>query len=270
MESWSYGQDASLSAVTTTPQTDQIMISDQSRGAAKDLLGKVQSESARLAAQLAGMVQAKTLTRQRTGKRGLRIDGKRLHRMAIDDGRVFKQRSDSVTIDATVHISLDISASMGSRMELAREAVLSLVLALKQINGVTISASAYPGTQADRVYPIASAHDSGKTAAEILTTLNSHDTTPMATGLWHAVHQVLQARTERRLILMVTDGEPDIDHRKSVIDLVNRCGQSGIEVVGLGIQVHTVEQLFPKSLVIDRLAQLKASIFELTRAWLIA
>ena len=179
MESWSYGQDASLFAVTTTPQTDQIMISDQSRGAAKGLLGKVQSEY------------------------------------------------------ATVHISLDISASMGSRMELAREAVLSLVLALKQINGVTISASAYPGTQADRVYPIASAHDSGKTAAEILTTLDSHDTTPMATGLWHAVHQVLQARTERRLILMVTDGEPDIDHRKSVIDLVNRCGQSGMEVVAM-------------------------------------
>ena len=72
-----------------------------------------------------------------------------------------------------------------------------------------------------------------KTAAEILTTLDSHDTTPMATGLWHAVHQVLQARTERRLILMVTDGEPDIDHRKSVIDLVNRCGQSGMEVVAM-------------------------------------
>ena len=122
LESWSCEQSAGFSAVTTTPGTDEVVINDEDREAAKDLLWKVKSESARLAAQLTGLVQAKTLTRDRIGKRGMRIDGKRLHRISLDDGRLFKRRSESIAINATVHISLDISASMASRMPLAREA----------------------------------------------------------------------------------------------------------------------------------------------------
>ncbi|MGI9276476.1 MAG: hypothetical protein ACR2PT_16730, partial [Endozoicomonas sp.] len=68
--------------------------------------------------------------------------------------------------------------------------------------------------------------------------------------------------------LMVTDGGPDIDHHRPVVDLVRRCGQSGIDVVGLGISVQTVEQLFPRSLVIDQLSELKSSLFRLTQDWL--
>ena len=269
LESWSSEQSAGLSAVTTTPVADEVVINDENRDEAKDLLRKAKSESARLAAQLTGLIQAKTLTRDRIGKRGLRIDGKRLHRVAMDDGRLFKRRSESIEINATVHISLDISASMGSRMELAREAVLALVLALKPIKGVTVTASAYPGSQAERVYPIASGKEPDLGVAETLSALDSHDSTPMATGLWHAVHQICQSNAERRLILMITDGAPDIDHHDAVVDLVNRCGHSGIDVVGLGINVQLVEELFPKSLMIEQLSQLKTALFSLAQHWLI-
>ena len=68
---------------------------------------------------------------------------------------------------------------------------------------------------------------------------------------------------------MVTDGGPDIDHHQPVLDLVRRCGQSGIDIVGLGISVSTVEQLFPESLVINQLEQLKPSLFILTRNWIV-
>ena len=267
--SWSCDQSSGLSAITATPGQDEVVISDQDRQAAKDLLWKVKSKSAQLAAQLTGLVQAKTLTRDRTGKRGIRIDGKRLHRMALDDGRLFKRRAESITVNATVHISLDISSSMASRMELAREAVLALVYALKQLNGVTVSASAYPGAREDRVFPIMTGKESTQTVAETLVALDSHDSTPMATGLWHAVHQICQVNAERRLILMITDGAPDIDHQDAVVDLVSRCQQSGIDVVGLGINVPLVEALFPKSLMIDQLGQLKTSLFKLTRNWLV-
>ena len=269
LESWSCEQSAGFSAVTTTPRVDNVVINDENREAAKDLLWKVKSESARLAAQLTGLVQAKTLTRDRIGKRGMRIDGKRMHRVALDDGRLFKRRSESIEINATVHISLDISASMGSRMPLAREAVLALVLALKPIKGVTVTASAYPGTLAERVYPIASGKKSGLRVAETLSALDSHDSTPMATGLWHAVHQICQSNAERRLILMITDGAPDIDHHDAVVDLVKRCGHSGIDVVGLGINIQLEEALFPKSLMIEQLGELKNGLFNLTRDWLL-
>ena len=269
LESWSCEQSSSLSAITTTPKSDKVLICNEDQQAAKDLLWKVKIESAGLAAQLTGLIQAKTLTRDRTGKRGIRIDGKRLHRMALDDGRLFKRRAESITINATVHISLDISSSMASRMELAREAVLALVYALKQINGVTVSASAYPGTREDRVFPIVTGKESTRAIAETLAALDSHDSTPMATGLWHAVHQICQTNAERRLILMITDGVPDIDHHDAVVDLVSRCQQSNIDVVGLGINVPLVKELFPKGLMIAQLSQLKTALFGLTKRWLI-
>ena len=269
LESWSCEQSAGFSVVTTTPGTDEVIINDEDREAARDLLWKVKSESARLAAQLTGLVQAKTMTRDRVGKRGVRIDGKRLHRVALDDGRLFKRRSESIEINAAVHISLDISASMCSRMALAREAVLALVYALKQINGVTVTASAYPGTREDRIIPVVTGKELSQVVAETLAVLDSHDSTPMATGLWHAVHQICQANSERRLILMITDGAPDIDHHDAVVDLVKRCRHSGIDVVGLGINIQLGEELFPRRLMIEQLGELKNELFSLTRDWLL-
>ena len=270
LESWSCEQSAGFSAITTTPGIDEVVISDEDREAAKDLLWKVKSESARLTAQLTGLVQAKTMTRDRVGKRGMRIDGRRLHRMALDDGRLFKRRSESIEINAAVHISLDISASMCSRMTLAREAVLALVYALKQINGVTVTTSAYPGTREDRIIPVVTGKESTQVVAETLAALDSHDSTPMATGLWHAVHQICQLNAERRLILMITDGAPDIDHHDAVVDLVKRCGHSGIDVVGLGINIQLGEELFPRRLMIEQLGELKNELFSLTRDWLLS
>ncbi len=269
LESWSLQQGSGCSGISTTPEVGKVTVSEADKQAGQMLLEKVKLESSRLAAQLTGLVQAKTLAHNRTGKRGAKLDGRRLHRAALNDGRVFKQRSETLAINAAVHISLDISASMGPRMELAREAVLALVIALKQINGVTVSASAYPGNADNEVFEILTQGDSVQKTASVLTALNSHDSTPMATGLWHSVHQVLQAKTERRLILMITDGGPDRDHHNPVLELVKRCEKSEIEVIGLGIAVAAVEKLFSQSVVISQLDQLKSSLFGLTQHWLI-
>ena len=153
---------------------------------------------------------------------------------------------------------------------MAREAVLSLLLALKSIKGVTASASAYPGTSEERVYAIASGQDKATTVAERLAALDSHDTTPMATGLWHAIHQVLQKKAQRRLILMITDGEPDVDHYDAVVDLVKRCQQSAIDVVGLGINIQIPEELFPKGVMIEHMGDLKDGLFSLTKDYLLS
>ncbi len=200
---------------------------------------------------------------KRPGKRGAKLDGRRLHRVAMNDGRVFKQRSEALSINAAVHISLDISASMGPRMELAREAVLALMIALKQINGVTMSASAYPGDSDNGVFEILTQSNSAQKAASVLTALNGHDSTPMATGLWHSVHQVFQVKTERKLILMITDGGPDRDHYKTVVDLAGKCQASEIDVVGVDINTPISEELLPSSVIIDHLNQLKLAMFGL-------
>ena len=270
LTSWGAGQQGGLSAITTTPSVDRVEVVDMDREEGQKLLWKTKAESARLAAQLTGLVQAKTLCRNRTGKRGEKLDGKRLHRMAIGDSRLFCKRSEAMTIDATVHLCLDISSSMASRMELARDAVLALAYALNQINGVTVFVSAYPGKNDSGVFEVMKSNDRLQDVAAVLSALNAHDSTPMATGLWHAVHQVLHAKADRRLIIMITDGAPDCDHHQPVMELVKRCEQSGIEVVGLGINVNSVEKLFPQSVVVTKLSELKSALFECSRLWLAA
>ena len=270
LEGWSLRQKGGLSAVTTTPSVDRVEVFDIHRREGQSLLWRTKAESSRLAAQLTGLVQAKTLCRDRTGKRGKKLDGKRLHRMAIGDSRLFCKRSEAITIDATVHLCLDISSSMSARMGLAREAVLALVFALKQINGVTVSVSAYPGKNECGVFEVMKPDDRLQDVAAVLSALDAHDSTPMATGLWHSVHQLLQAKAERRLIIMITDGAPDCDHHQPVMDLVKRCEVSGLEVIGLGINIHSVEQLFPRSVVITQLHDLKSALFEQARLLLVA
>ena len=188
----------------------------------------------------------------------------------LGDDRLFCKRSEAVTVDATVHLCLDISSSMASRMGLAREAVLALAYALNQINGVTVSVSAYPGKNECDVFEVMKPDDRLQDVAAVLSVLNAHDSTPMATGLWHAVHQVLQKKAERRLIIMITDGAPDCDHHQPVMDLMKRCEQSGIEVSGLGINVNSVKQIFPRSMVITQLHELKSALFEQAKIWLVA
>ena len=87
LTSWSAGQQGGLSAVTTTPSVDRVEVIDYDREEGQILLWKTKTESAWLAAQLSGLVQAKTLCRDRTGKRGKKLDGKRLYRMALGDNR---------------------------------------------------------------------------------------------------------------------------------------------------------------------------------------
>ena len=69
---------------------------------------------------------------------------------------------------------------------------------------------------AERIYPIASGKKYDLRVAETLTALDSHDLTLMATGLWHAVYQICQTNAERCLLLMITNGAPDIDHPDAV------------------------------------------------------
>ncbi len=69
--------------------------------------------------------------------------------------------------------------------------------------------------------------------------------------------------------MMITDGSPDRNHQEVVLDLIRRSESSGGEIIGLGIEARAVEKLFPKYTVIDRLSELKSSLFLLVHGWLV-
>ncbi|MCC4104145.1 VWA domain-containing protein [Escherichia coli] len=56
--------------------------------------------------------------------------------------------------------------------------------------------------------------------------------TPMAEAMWYAAFELTKTREERKMLIVVTDGQPQrAPACRSVIDL---CERSDVEVIGIG------------------------------------
>ena len=86
----------------------------------------------------------------------------------------------------------------------------------------------------------------------------------MEEALWCAASQLIYRQEERKIIMVITDGEPD--HQADTQDIISLCERSGIELVGVGIQTDSVERLFKSSITVLDLASLRSSLFEVGKA----
>ena len=90
--------------------------------------------------------------------------------------------------------------------------------------------------------------------------------TPLAQALWYAAADLLLRPEPRRLVLTLTDGDPN--DRALALSIQEQCEQAGIEPVGIGIQ-YDVSPLFRRSQVIESMADLKSRLFRLTERLLV-
>jgi cobalamin biosynthesis protein CobT len=234
------------------------------------LLGRVQAESAKLSARLQGLVQASRMDRPRPVRSGRRLDPKRLHRVAVADARIFARRAHRIAPNTAVHLLVDLSGSMhatvhrgdGSqttRASSALESALSLALALDGIPGVTVATTAFPGQAgtADRVTRMVQHGQSPRARAGAFIQ-SARGGTPMAQALWYVAAELLACREERRMLMVLTDGEPD--DTPEALRLLGLCRQAGIEVVGVGIGVD-VRHLFPTAITVTEAKDLRDALF---------
>jgi cobalamin biosynthesis protein CobT len=234
------------------------------------LLARVQAESARLSARLQGLVQASRMDRPRPVKHGRRLDPRRLHRVAVADERIFARRTHRVAPNTAVHLLVDLSGSMhatvhrrdgtaGTRAGSALESALALGLALDGIPGVTVAVTAFPGKagRPDRVTRMVRHEQSPRACAGAFIQA-ARGGTPMAQALWYAAADLLACRQERRLVMVLTDGEPD--DPPEVLRLLGLCRQAGIETVGVGIGID-VRYLFPTAIEVTQATELKRELF---------
>ena len=80
----------------------------------------------------------------------------------------------------------------------------------------------------------------------------------MAQALWYAAAELLACREERRMLMVLTDGEPD--DTPEALRLLGLCRQAGIEAVGVGIGVD-VRHLFPTAIEVTEAKDLKGALF---------
>lgn len=242
------------------------------------LLRKVQGESGKIRAALQGLVQSQTLNRSQHACRGRRLDGKRLHRLPQGDIRVFQRQQAKAAPNTAIHLLLDKSESMGyqvtdsqgqpigSRMPIALEATLALALAFEGIPGVNPGVTAFPGHQDDSVFRLLE-HGQRVNARTGAFSLAATGSTPMTEAIWFGAASLLCCREPRKVLMVMTDGQPN--DTLSTLDILQRCRDSGIETVGVGLGLD-VSHLFPIAITINDLSELRAQLFELSKAVLLA
>jgi hypothetical protein len=223
-------------------------------------LDRVKGQSAKLAARLQGLIETHTLERSRAGRRGRALSPSHLHRAGVGDPRVFRIREQAIAPNTALHLLVDLSSSMSAgRDAIALDAAAALALALEPVKGVSRAVTAFPSLQGhdDKVTRILTHGERVASRVGAFVQRGRGDT-PMTGALWFAAADLLARRETRKVIITLTDGQPD--DVCTAADLIERAGAAGIEMIGVGIAVE-VGRLFPIAVRIDAVADLKTALF---------
>jgi uncharacterized protein YegL len=239
----------------TQANNEQALTTQVQSGYSVDLM-VAQSVVGPLRARLANRLHADSHTKTGHSKRGTRIDPRRLVSAAVGNPRIFQTHQEGVTVDTAVFLLADCSGSMdGQKMIVTDQALFATAAAMETFPGVSIAVGAFPGNQLVLPFGQRVRH------AEARFKLRSWGGTPMAEGIRMA-SRLLQRRQEpRKLLFVLTDGEPD--NKPNARAAILGAQYIGIETFGIGIQCRSVERLFEQSVVLETVTELPEKMFAL-------
>lgn len=207
-----------------------------------------------------GLLQSTRRVRVRPGRRGA-LAPALLHRVAISDPRLFLRREEKPALNTAVHLLLDASGSMQSRIDLASEACYALALALHQAR-ISVGITAFPGESLhDASIPtVAPILRHGQRPTIVIQPLASGGT-PLGEALWWLIPRMQALSETRKIVVIITDGCPD---DPNMVRRALAAGRAlGIEFIGLGIATPAIADLMPGSSgTIDRLTELMPILIE--------
>ena len=89
----------------------------------------------------------------------------------------------------------------------------------------------------------------------------------MTEAIWFGAAALLRCREPRKVLLVMSDGQPN--DKLSTLEILQRCRDSGIETVGIGLGIE-VSHLFPVAITINDFRELRSQLFELSKTLLMA
>ena len=151
----------------------------------------------------------------------------------------------------------------------ARNVVLALVKSLEPIPGVNLAVSLFPayhpyykvGDSGFRV-PVATVLPHGrKNGNSIPYAPAAHGGTPPGPSLRHVASSMLGLAEPRKIIFIITDGEPDSTTDAEIA--IREACDLNFQVVALGIDDLACEEIFPHFEILRSLADLPPKTFSL-------
>lgn len=218
-----------------------------------------------LKTRLKSMLQSILLKRSRISRKG-KLDTRQLYKVAVSDPRIFIKPEERQGFNTAVHILIDCSGSMRRRMELTSQACYALAKALDSIKGINVGVTAYPAER-----PLVSGGENNDFTAvhpvvrhgeRIHTRFHTRASgcTPMGESVWWVLQQMLPLTESRKIILILTDGDPD--NLSNTIESINQGRNLGFELYGIGIKTGSIKSILPHSSCnIHNLSELAPAMF---------
>ena len=213
-----------------------------------------------LRTRLQSFMQASKRVNRGTSQSGIKLHDKKLSRVKIGNRSIYRTKQTKKTINTVVQILMDRSISMEHMMDLAMNATLAVASALETIPGVRVAAAAFPGRNAD-VEPLTQFGEGVKQTAARYPAIIASGGTPLLPALMWATRQLLECKEERKLLLIVTDGEPS--NRSACKDMMSQMKANQFETMGLGIMVESISDLCEISTCISNKEELASSMFSM-------
>lgn len=227
---------------------------------------QVSASSRALRTRLQGLLQSQILKRSRPSRYG-KMSGRDLFRLATNNPKIFKKHEEVQSIDTAVHLLLDVSGSMRSRLKLATLACFSVASALSSVAGINVGVTAFPAIEEHIDYiSVCPLVRHGERVTNQFN-ISSHGTTPLTEALWWVTKKLLPLPEKRKLILLITDGEPDSE--TTVKASIREIERMGIEILGIGINSNHLADLVSHQASITAMDELAPAMFSILQQTLL-
>lgn len=215
--------------------------------------------------ELKRFVESQTRRRGWTAASGLRLSSSTLSRLAVNNPRVFERRIEKRGIDTAVHILVDFSGSMREtthgekNAEIAMRAALALFSGFSGLRRVNPAVSIFRDSAFTNLVPHGAKRPESYAGA--IGSAYAMGGTPLDTAVVDADLLLQQARANRRITIVITDGDPNdfIAAGQAIKALEDK----GSEFFAIGIGRNApVSLLFKHSKTIETIDDLPAALFE--------
>ncbi|NVJ93355.1 MAG: VWA domain-containing protein, partial [Methylocystaceae bacterium] len=195
--------------------------------------------SAGMRSRFEGLWQTTRQHRVRPARSG-KLSSRRLHHMATTGTRLFLKTEDRPSFTTAVHILLDASGSMQSRMDLATEACYALVQCLYKM-GINVGVTVFPGKPGRQATVMPLVRHGQRPSVQIRPAPSGR--TPLGEAIWWLLPRLHEMAEHRKIAVVITDGESD---NPAMVNRALKAGHAmGVEFIGLGIASSAIERLIP-------------------------
>lgn len=203
------------------------------------------------------MLQSQTFNDSTRSDKGSRFSQRHLHEVKIG-GKVFEKRTEGIDIDVAATLLTDISGSMNenNKLKIAALASYATAEALASVHGVVSAVAVFP--TASGVDYLTTHGTKPATNAESFNRLSVYGDTPLSDAMARCSIDLLQQQKSRKMLIVVTDGEPNFDDQSEQV--IKAAVNAGIEIMGVGIGVE-LDHLFDTWCSINSVSDLPKALF---------